>query len=169
MNLRCAQQFVLCGVVAITMATIGVLCTHQSLDRVYSVAEARAALMRSPQQWVGRSLYVLGRLDVCPSKPARCALWQPRLFSPARASGSGALPVQQTTSTPWLQTLHQAPVLSALIPAPRPVTWGVIATYHVRVSALPIAKCFTYLCEPSTGYDAFSCDARACYAAVVSV
>ena len=169
MKLYFVGRIMICGLLAATLALLVAFSTHQGTGRIYSVDAARATLMNSPQSWVGRSLYVQGRLDGCPSKPATCPIWQARLFEPARASGSGALPVDRTSSEQWLSTLHQIPVLGALIPAPRPATWGATAVYQLRVRAQRLSRCLTYLCEPGTSFDAFSCDAMACYSAVVAL
>jgi hypothetical protein len=141
---------------------------HRRPIRIYSVAAARAALTYAPTHWIGRTLYVRGRLDGCPPVPAPCPVWQPRLFDPAQATGRGALPVERLPSDSWLLTLRRLPVLGALFTAPRAVHWGTVATYPVQVvQALPLSPCHWYLCGGSIDYSAFACDARACYHALV--
>ena len=167
MKLHCARWIGLAALVVVTGYAIAALSNHAGKDRVYSVAAARATLTRAPELWVGRTLYVRGRLDGCPAAPAPCPVWQPRLFDPTRASGRGALPVEWLPSDSWLVNLQRIPVLGAFIPAPRAVHWGTVATYRVQVRALPLTPCPWYLCGGSTGYYAFSCEARVCYNAIV--
>jgi hypothetical protein len=147
-------------------ATIALSVLRQP-SRVYSVAAARAALLHRPERWIGRTLYVRGRLDGCPRAPAPCPIWQPRLFDPSVATGRGALPVERRPSASWLLALRRIPVLGALVPAPRALRWGAVGTYAVRVRAQPIAPCPWYSCGGDPDLAAFSCDAATCYEALL--
>jgi hypothetical protein len=137
---------------------------------VYSVAAARATLTRAPEDWVGRSLYVRGRLDGCPLSPMPCPIWQPRLFDSTRPAAYGALPVERVPSGSWLVALHRIPLVGSLIPGPRAASWGTVATYQIQVVAQPLTPCLVwYRCAGSIDFYAFTCDARACYYAIIAL
>ena len=162
-----AHRIGLCALVGVSGYAIAARGNNANKARVYSVTAARATLTRVPELWVGRTLYVHGRLDGCPPVPAPCPVWQPRLFDPTRASGRGALPVERLPSDSWLVPLQRLPVLGAYIPAPPAVRWGTVATYKVQVRALPLTPCLWYRCGGSFDDAAFTCTVRACYHAMV--
>jgi hypothetical protein len=45
-----------------------------------------------------------------------------------------------------LAWLRRAPVLGTLLPAPQVLHWGVVATYRVRLRAIPESSCGSGVC-----------------------
>jgi hypothetical protein len=154
----------LVAVTAWGVVTLSAIGSHRS---VYSVAEARSALMQAPKRWVQRSILVHGRLDGCPAAPVRCLMWQPRLFDLARAHALKTLPVEWSADARWV-VLQKVPLLSHLFLSSDLPRWGAAGLFWVRVRALPTAHCATGTCDTGTHDDAFACDASACYEALVS-
>jgi hypothetical protein len=45
-----------------------------------------------------------------------------------------------------LAWLRRVPVLGTLLPAPQVLHWGVVATYRVRLRAIPESSCGSVVC-----------------------
>jgi hypothetical protein len=125
---------------------------------VYTVAQLQAHLARDPTALVGRTLRVRGIAN-----PAGCSTtdaqqgapcpdrWRQGIVDP---DGVTLLPLTAGPSNPLLAFVRRVPVLGGLAPAPQAVHWGVLATYRVRLGAMPHSLCGTTPCYEARLLDA---------------
>lgn len=124
---------------------------------LYTVAEVQAHLARSPAAWVGRTVRMPGV-----AVPPGCVLRESMLcvaessylaylVDPTRFA---LLPLTRGASNPLLALARRVPVLDGLAPAPQVVQWGVVATYRVRLRAMPHGLCGTTTCYEALLVDA---------------
>jgi hypothetical protein len=125
---------------------------------VYTVAQVQPHLHHDPAAWVGRTLRVRGI-----AIPAGCSTWdaQQDLPCPDRwrqgivdPDGVTLLPLTVGPPNPLLASVRRLPLLGGLAPAPRAVHWGAVATYRVRLGALPRSLCGTTPCYEARLLDA---------------
>lgn len=118
---------------------------------VYSVATLRADLAREPRAWVGRTVRVRARPEICPreieDEGMGCGSWRPTLVPPTVSDPGDFLLLVRGPGDPLLTTLRRLPALGRLLPAPQVVNWGAVAVYRVR---LRVAGCDPY--EPPPCY-----------------
>jgi hypothetical protein len=117
---------------------------------VYSVAAMDANLARDPGAWLGRTIQLRGEMLPCrpipslsgaPCNVLRAGAEPEDGFIPSAAPTVAALPIARTGLDPWRTVLRRAPLLGRLIPAPQVPRWGVVATYTVRLMAVPNVFC----------------------------
>ena len=129
---------------------------------VYPVAEVRRHLARDPRAWVGRALLVRGEVVPCLAMPSAengpCAALAPSgRQSPSPTPWRAAidpLPVVHGGLDPVLGRLRRLPLLGTLLPAPQVLRWGAVATYRVRLRAIPQSICGTGVCYEAVLLDA---------------
>jgi hypothetical protein len=117
---------------------------------VYSVAAVEANPAQDPELWLGRTIRVRGEFVPCIASPrvgdGPCAILsaggepEDGFMGPA-SSTVAALPVVRVGLDPWRSFWRRAPLLGRLIPAPQVPHWGVVATYTVRLAAVPNVFC----------------------------
>jgi hypothetical protein len=131
---------------------------HGSADQrtVYGVVAVDANLAQDPGSWWGRTIQVRG--EIVPCRPIPSLGGEPCNVLSADAElipGTGSLdefgqslrstvvplPVVRAGLDPWRTVLRRAPLLGRLIPAPQAPRWGVVATYTVRLMAVPNVFC----------------------------
>jgi hypothetical protein len=113
---------------------------------VYTVAQLRAHLHRDPAAWVGRTLWVRGRIAGCPGilPPAAqsvCREWDRYYLTDTAAPATEPLPVERENPDPLLAALRRLPLGGRLLPAEQQIHWGMLTTYRVRVRVAPALVC----------------------------
>jgi len=142
-SLRCMRDLpvtvmVSVGVVLITCGWIASTAVRPPSDNaVYSVAQVRDELLRSPQRLAGQTVWMSGVLQSgatfpCAFTGGACAAAETQL------TGSGGdsvarVPVALEPSWPLVTWLRRLPLVGAVGPAAQALQWGTIGTYRVRV------------------------------------
>jgi hypothetical protein len=136
---------------------LALAASYRPLDQgpVYTVAQVEAQLASHPRAWVGRALLVRGAVVPCLAVPSvgerPCAALAPGSVRPPREP----LTLVQGDPPPVaLAWLRRVPVLGTLLPAPQVLTWGVVATYRVRLQATPESICGSGVCFEALLLDA---------------
>jgi hypothetical protein len=156
----------------LALAALAVLRADLSSSQAYSVATVRDMFTHAPKPWVGRTLAVRGRLAECTSALPLCPPWQWRLFD-VNPRAHISIPVEPVPPDAPLALLlarmRSLPMLGALVPVPHPKL-GELATYQVRLTALPARHCSNLSCATGDGFDLFgddyylvTCDTDTCY------
>src|SRR5438445_5160042 len=108
---------------------ISVARSRVAPDRVYTVAQVRAALTHSPRAWVGRTVLVRGTMVVmifaCPygGDGFKCGALQWEELDPD-APGPQPLILAPAPASPLLALVHRIPLVGPLMPWPRPLREG---------------------------------------------
>jgi hypothetical protein len=89
-----------------------------------------------------------------PHNPLGCPRPAPVLVDPAGTDLADPLPLTVGPSNPLLAFVRRVPVLGGLAPAPQAVHWEVVATYRVRLGAMPHRLCGTTPCYEARLLDA---------------
>jgi hypothetical protein len=125
---------------------------HGSADQgtVYSVAAVHAYLAQDPGAWLGRTIQLRGELLPCrpitslggePCNVLSAGAEPEDGFMQSASPTVAALPIARAGLDRWRTVLRSAPLLGRLIPAPQVPRWGVVATYTVRLMAVPNVFC----------------------------
>src|SRR5262249_2553509 len=61
-------------------------------------------------------------------------------------TASAPLPLAWEGPDPLLAAVRRVPLLGGLLPAPQALDWGVVATYRVRLRAIPESICGSGVC-----------------------
>jgi hypothetical protein len=121
---------------------------------VYSVAAVQAGLMRQPDAWAGRTVWVRGIAQGCGFR-AEFDLCPPAALVDAASPATGQpLWLAQGDASPLRTLVRQIPFLARFAPAPQALHWGLVATYRVRVQAVPESICGTGMCSEVALLDA---------------
>jgi hypothetical protein len=112
----------------------------------YTVARLRAQLHQDPAAWVGRTLWVRGRIGGCPGIPppaaqSACQEWDRYYLTDTAAPATEPLPVELGNPGPLLAALRRLPLAGRLLPGEQQIRWGLLASYRVRVRAAPALVC----------------------------
>ena len=108
---------------------IGVARSRAPLDRVYTVAQVRAALARNPRAWVGRTVLVRGTMVVMAfaclysGDGFKCGALQWKELDP-EAPGPQPLILASAPASPLLALVHRLPLVGPLVPWPQPLREG---------------------------------------------
>jgi hypothetical protein len=110
-------------------------------NQLYSVSEVQANLERHPEAWVGRTVWVRGIV-----LPAGCGASDsmPCHDKPVYVldrTGAALLPLAEQRLNPLLALLRRLPLVHLLMPQLQVVRWGALATYRVRLMAVPATVC----------------------------
>jgi hypothetical protein len=138
----------LLGLALMSGALITIATGNQiSRGPVHAVAEVRVHLARDSHAWVGRTILAPGAVVPCQAIPSvgerLCAALAPGAVRPPREP----LPLVQGSPPPVaLAWLRRVPVLGTLLPAPQVLHWWVVATYRVRLRAIPESSCGSRVC-----------------------
>ena len=109
-----------------------------------------ANLARDPGAWLGRTIQLRGELLPCrpitslggePCNVLSAGAEPEDGFMQSASPTVAALPIARAGLDPWRTVLRRAPLLGRLIPAPQVPRWGVVATYTVRLMAVPNVFC----------------------------
>jgi hypothetical protein len=100
------------------------------------IAQVQAGLLRDPNRWLGRDLWVRGIGMACITylngSGSPCVTPQPSLLDPASPS-LAPLPITAAAASPALRLLRGLPLLGTRVPAAPTLQFGVLATYHIRI------------------------------------
>jgi hypothetical protein len=143
--------FWLVALPGLLLATIVAVAALAGVGRspVYSAAAVQTGLARDPQAWVGRTVRVrsvavaAGCFVATESDLALCAPLRPWLHDADPGAAPTRMPLTWAGADPLPTFLCRVPLLSRLVPAPQAIQWDVVATYRVRLQALPSALCST--------------------------
>jgi hypothetical protein len=122
---------------------------------VYGVAAVAANLAQDPRSWLGRTIQVRGELVSCMFSPSArggsCAELTSdsvRLegYSKPEMPTAVALEVVRGGLDPVRRILRGMPLVGRLVPLPQEPRWGVVATYAVRLVAIPHGMCGVGTC-----------------------
>jgi hypothetical protein len=113
------------------------------------VAQAQAALAHHPSIWLGRTVRVRGIATLCvasdsQSDPSLCSYGSTYLLDTGGANE--VLPLAWAGLDSRLALVRRVPLLGGLLPAPQSVHWQEVATYRVRLQAVPESRCGTGVC-----------------------
>jgi hypothetical protein len=118
---------------------MGVAASH-----VYTVAELRRQVLRTPQDWMGRTVQVQGRVV---SYRARTDpfTWRTHviLIDAGVPTWGEGLPLVAGPVDPMLAVLRRTPLVGRLVPRPQPLHWDTLAIYRVQVHTRPGSSCTT--------------------------
>jgi hypothetical protein len=121
---------------------------------VYSVAAVNAHLAQDPGLWLGRTIQVRGEIEPC------TIIQRGDRSCPVLASDPGEIdrldqstspignpiPVGRAGLDPVRSVLRWVPLLGRLVSSPQELHWGVVATYTVRLAAIPDSMCGASAC-----------------------
>jgi len=130
---------------------------------VYGVAAVAANLAQDPGSWLGRTIQVRGEMVPCvdvPNEGSGPGAQRSVLLCAELTSDSGrldgyvkpgmptavALEVVRGGLDPVRRLLRDMPLVGRLAPSPQEPRWGVIATYTVRLVAIPDGMCGSGTC-----------------------
>jgi hypothetical protein len=130
---------------------------HERDSGVYTVAQVQDNLARDRAAWVGRAVLVRGTLQ-----PSGCISWAAggapchdrAAYLLLERDGVSALQVAGWGPDPLLAALRRLPLVGRLVPRPRAVRWGALATYPVRLDAAPGGSCGATVCVEALLLDA---------------
>jgi hypothetical protein len=127
---------------------------------VYSVAAVDVNLAQDPGAWLGRTIQLRGEMLPCRPIPSLGSepcnvlsagsgeFYGLKLdgFSQSMSATANILPVVRAGLDPLRSFWRRAPLLDRLAPAPQAPQWGVVATYTVRLMAVPDVFCGMHEC-----------------------
>jgi hypothetical protein len=152
------------GLLGLLLAgVLAVVAYHRPLDqkRVYSVAQVVAHLASHSGAWTDRTLLLRGMAVVvgghCEASRPKPASACPSAWAALADFGptdSALLLLTWAGPDPLLAVVRRVPQLGGLLPAPQAVDWGEIATYRVRLQAIPKSSCGTNVCFEAVLLDA---------------
>jgi hypothetical protein len=138
------------------LAGAGTLATHlaggaDGPGEPYTVAQVDGLLARETGYWRDRIVVVRANAEPCPwwgaaARLEHCAGQSLVLLGAPSEAAAEPLPVLRPAAQPLLSILRRLPLLGALLPAPRVLHAGVVATYRVRVHAIAEGRCGTGVC-----------------------
>jgi len=114
---------------------------------IYTVAQARAGMIRQPRSWVGRTVLVRARAFPL---GANCPPSIPWCTNVVLADGNALLATTPTLVAmaagparpdPLVSLLRRVPLADRLIRQPQQVDWSHVATYRVHLSAQSFSPC----------------------------
>jgi len=114
---------------------------------VYTVAQARAGMIRQPRSWVGRTVLVRARAFPL---GANCPPSIPWCTNVVLTDGDSLLSTTPTLVTmaagparpdPLVSLLRRVPLVDRLIAQPQQVDWSHVATYRVHLSTQSFSPC----------------------------
>jgi len=134
--------------VALTVALLFVVETRilTAPSTVYTVAQARAGMMRQPRSWVGRTVLVRARAFPL---GANCPPSIPWCTNVVLADGDAllststlvAIAAGPTRPDPLVSLLRRVPLVDRMIRQPQQVDWSHVATYRVHLSVQSFSPC----------------------------
>ncbi len=145
------MKSLLVGVAAVTL-TVALLFVVETRilaapATIYTVAQARAGMIRQPRSWVGRTVLVRARAFPL---GANCPPSIPWCTNVVLADGNALLATTPTLVAmaagparpdPLVSLLRRVPLADRLIRQPQQVDWSHVATYRVHLSAQPFSPC----------------------------
>jgi hypothetical protein len=132
------------------MALGGVLAVHavqqsDTAPSIYMASALYARLARNPRAWNGRTVLVWGVIVGCrPSEQCGRLPWgQPetRLGTLGATTAVGTIPVLWGIANSWTEVLRHLPLVSHLIPGPRPASVTRPAVYRLHFQPGPAHYC----------------------------
>jgi hypothetical protein len=143
------QRTTALGLIGVALLVLVISISHSLATNtggpIYMVAALDAQLADHPAAWINRTLRVRARAEACllgmdgPGAP--CIEQHPVLVDAGLGQPSAALPLRRAHASPLLALLRRLPQVDRLVPAPQAVHWGEVATFRVRIRAVPAGFC----------------------------
>ena len=129
------------GLVLLTGLAVVIVGYPAGSEPLYTVAQVAAGVQRDPTAWAGRTVLVRG--VAAPNLGPGCTI--------------GPLwcgPIALTDPSPAHRQGRRVPVVGAILPGLRRVSWGQPATYRMRFQIVPRLSCTAAPCVAVTLLDA---------------